>query len=213
MIGFVKFSFCLTREFHQDITKNILTIMNTRELNHMREEAYKTATKHGYHAEERHPSFWLGLVVSECGECIHADRADRHATVSQYRDVLQVYTSHPSTDDFLNVFEQNIKDTVEDEFADIIIRLLAFAGNYDIQLIYDSTVYSEEDINDIKEETIPSIMFVITGYITSIFHIDMFNRVFKKIYCTGEALYGEDLWEHVKLKMTYNLYNTASKKY
>ena len=193
--------------------KNILIIMNTRELNNMREEAYKTATKHGYHSEERHPSFWLGLVVSECGECIHADRANRHATVSQYRDVLQVYTSHPSTVDFLNVFEQNIKDTVEDEFADIIIRLLDFAGNYHIQLEYDPTVYSEEDINDIRTGDIPTIMFVLTGYLTSVFHIMLFNSAFEKIYNTGEALFGEDLWKHVKLKMAYNRCNTTSKKY
>lgn len=193
--------------------KNILIIMNTTELNTLRYQAFDTASRHGYHAEECRPAFWLGLVVSECGECIHADRGDRHATESQYYDVSRLYV-HQSLDAFREAFEKDIKNTVEDEFADIIIRLLDFAGNYHIQLEYDPTVYSEEDINDIKAEPIPSIMFVITGYLTSIFYLEMFDSAFKKIYNTGEALFGvEELWKHVKLKMAYNRCNTTSKKY
>lgn len=187
--------------------------MNTTELNILRDQAFDTASRHGYHTEECRPAFWLGLVVSECGECIHADREDRHATESQYYDVSRLYV-HQSLDAFREAFENDIKNTVEDEFADIIIRLLDFAGNYHIQLEYDPTVYSEEDINDIKAESIPSIMFVITGYLTSIFYLEMFDCAFKKIYNTGEALFGvEELWKHVKLKMEYNRCNTTTKKY
>lgn len=62
MIGFVKFSCYLTgREFHQDITKNILVIMNTTELTTLRDQAFDTASRHGYHSEERHPFLRLGL--------------------------------------------------------------------------------------------------------------------------------------------------------
>lgn len=186
--------------------------MNTTELNTLRYQAFDTASRHGYHAEECRPAFWLGLVVSECGECIHADREDRHATESQYYDVSRLYV-HQSLDAFREAFEKEIKNTVEDAFADIIIRLLDFAGNYHIQLEYDPTVYSEEEIDDIRAGDIPTIMFVLTGYLTSVFHIMLFNSAFEKIYNTGEALFGEDLWKHVKLKMAYNRCNMTIKKY
>ena len=53
--------------------------MNTEELNELKERAYKTAVEHGFHEEEKPDAYWLGLVMSEVGEAINADRKGRHA--------------------------------------------------------------------------------------------------------------------------------------
>lgn len=41
--------------------------MDTKELNALKDRAYKTAIAHGFHEEERPDAFWLGLVMSEMG--------------------------------------------------------------------------------------------------------------------------------------------------
>ena len=55
--------------------------MNTEELNALKDRAYKTAVEHGFHEEEKSDAFYLGLVMSEAGEAINADRKGRHADI------------------------------------------------------------------------------------------------------------------------------------
>lgn len=53
--------------------------MNTEELNALKERAYKTAVAHGFHEEVKSDAYYLGLVMSEAGEAINADRKGQHA--------------------------------------------------------------------------------------------------------------------------------------
>lgn len=97
--------------------------MNTEELNALKERAYKTAVAHGFHEEEKPDVYWLGLVMSEAGEAINADRKGLHADTKgfiHYMDATKFY--------FRKAFDSYIKDSVEDEIADIVIRLFDFAG-------------------------------------------------------------------------------------
>ena len=48
--------------------------MNTEKLNALKDRAYKWAVEHGFHEKEMSDAFWLGLVMSEAGEAINADR-------------------------------------------------------------------------------------------------------------------------------------------
>ena len=95
--------------------------MNTEELNALKERAYKWAVEHGFHEEEKPDAYWLGLVMSEAGEAINADRKGLHADTKKFEVDLAIFPFDFS-------FEKQIKDSVEDEIADIVIRLLDFAG-------------------------------------------------------------------------------------
>lgn len=53
--------------------------MNTEKLNALKDRAYKTAVEHGFHEEEKSDAYWLGLVMSEMGEAVNADRKGQHA--------------------------------------------------------------------------------------------------------------------------------------
>lgn len=82
----------------------------------------------------------LMLCVSELGEALEADRKGRHSDVEKFKDSNNI-------EEFAAKFEEEIKDTYEDEIADTIIRLLDHCGNkgidiekhIDLKLQYNAT--------------------------------------------------------------------------
>ena len=81
--------------------------MNTEELNALKDRAYKTAVEHGFHEEEKSDAFYLGLVMSEAGEAINADRKGRHADIKGFEENFEILP-------FEVIFKGHIKDSVED---------------------------------------------------------------------------------------------------
>lgn len=105
--------------------------MNTEKLNALKELAYKTAVEHGFHEDVKPVVFYFGLVMSEAGEAINADRKGLHADAKGFEE------DEANGLPFAENFKKYIKDSVEDEIADIVIRLLDFAGlkGYELSLI------------------------------------------------------------------------------
>ena len=97
--------------------------MNTDLLNLLADAAYDTASRHGFHDAHYGETYYMGLMLSEVGEIINADRKGKHADLEAYETAIKT-TENPR-----QAFETYIKDTVEDEFADVVIRLLDFAGS------------------------------------------------------------------------------------
>lgn len=83
--------------------------------------AYSTACSHGFHDVERSDIHWMMLVLSEIGEMVEADRKSRHANVGKFNELVR-----PSS--FNVEFVSYVKDTLEDELADVCIRLFDFCG-------------------------------------------------------------------------------------
>lgn len=71
----------------------------------------------------------LMLVVSEISEAFEAYRKDNLCKGNFHRVEAASYD-----ESFKNRFERDIKDTLEDEIADAIIRLLAFCGENNIDI-------------------------------------------------------------------------------
>lgn len=95
-------------------------------LNELRDKAYQNAVAHGWHDEDLSDEHFLCLVISELMEAVEADRKGRHTN----RDQFDYYMSQKerSDDEFIYAFKHEIKDTVEDELADVCIRLFDLAG-------------------------------------------------------------------------------------
>lgn len=102
-------------------------------LNELRDKAYQCAVVHGWHEENLSDEHFLCLVISELMEAVEADRKGRYANVGRYIAESDFYCHGAFPD---TIFEQWIKDTVEDELADACIRLLDLAGLRDLQLTY-----------------------------------------------------------------------------
>ena len=103
-----------------------------KNLNDLRDKAYLCAVVHGWHEENLSDEHFLCLVISELMEAVEADRKGMHAN----RDIFEYYMKQRRRDDdeFIYAFKHDIKDCVEDEFADACIRLLDLAGLRNVDL-------------------------------------------------------------------------------
>ena len=101
-------------------------------LNELKDRAYKIAKAHGWHDKELSDETYLMLIITEIAEAVQADRDNRHADIEAFK-------KYEDRIDFKENFERQIKNTVEDELADVVIRCLSFAGHrrWDLQHALD----------------------------------------------------------------------------
>ena len=107
--------------------------------NELRDRAYQCAKAHGFHDKEYSDEHWLMLIITEIGEAVNADRKGKHADAEEFNKTTKI------TDfGFMRTFERYIKDSVEDELADVVIRCLDFAGlkKFDLPPVIDTTINS-----------------------------------------------------------------------
>lgn len=91
--------------------------------NEISEKAHKNAVEHGFWAERKSNEHCLMLICTEVAELVEADRKDIKADVGKFE-----FWNKEVPTNFNGDFEQYIKNTIEDEFADIYIRLADLAG-------------------------------------------------------------------------------------
>lgn len=180
--------------------------MNTEELNALKDRAYKTAVEHGFHEEEKSDAYWLGLVMSEAGEAINADRKGLHADTKKFEVDLAIFPFDFS-------FEKQIKDSVEDELADIVIRLLDFAGmkGYTLSISGLCILPSIVVIREFEKNGLPGTLIQLIGPLDSSLNQHNTEKTIGTIIgvlydCFDEITGGSDcdLWWFVKQKMRYN---------
>lgn len=168
-------------------------------LNELRDKAYQCAVAHGWHDENLSDEHFLCLVISELMEAVEADRKGMHANRANF----EYYMKQRKRDDgeFMYAFQQDIKDSVEDELADACIRMLDLAGlrGYDL----DSFDYEGSDTEDYSDMTFTESMFRICVYVTDNFYRDepfiLLNEIFA--FCVQKDI---DIFWHIEQKMKYN---------
>jgi len=94
--------------------------------NQLAKEIHEGNASRGFWEGERKLTEVVMLSVCELAEAIEADRAGKWCTE---KDIIQ----------YLNIptparFQENIKDSVQDEIADAIIRILDFSHKFNIDL-------------------------------------------------------------------------------
>lgn len=100
--------------------------------------SYRVARNHGFHDDYHSPAHYMMLVLSEIGEMVEADRKNRHADIACFKTICtESRTTH---------FEKWIKDTFEDEMADVVIRLCDFCGSLGV------LPYTNDVMVDMSEE-------------------------------------------------------------
>ena len=167
--------------------------------NELRDRAYKCACEHGFHETEHSDAHFLMLIVSEMSEATQADRKGQHALVEEFNRTLKV------TDfGFKNTFERCIKESVEDELSDIVIRCLDYAGNMNIDIDSCSLFSScHVDSSLSLAENIFAISTIIYEPKFSVSLHDKINRVIASTFCLAELLNVDMVW-HIEQKMKYN---------
>lgn len=126
----------------------------TKTLNQLCREAVNTARKHGFYTEKMTLEgmiAYLALVSSEVSEAIEAIQRDDTITEREYLINHVIKGERIAPSDAKNYFETFFKDTLEDELADIIIRVFSFCGAFKIDL--DSAVEKKMAYNKVMGTT------------------------------------------------------------
>ena len=107
-------------------------MITLKQLNRLRDEAYATACNKGFHDGKHSDEHYLMLVITEIAEAVQADRKGRRADRERYDYAVD----RGMCNDIEECFERYIKNSIEDELADIVIRLLDFCGMNGYSLDY-----------------------------------------------------------------------------
>lgn len=117
--------------------------------NELRDACYNNACKHGFHDMEYSDEHWLMLIITEIGEAVNAHRSGKRADTEIYLGALKYEKyyreqNNAAAEKYMKkLFEDDLKDTLEDELADIVIRCLDFAGlrKLDMPQVIDVSIY------------------------------------------------------------------------
>lgn len=169
--------------------------MKNIDLNQLRDRAYQCALDHDFHEQELSNEHFLMLVITELSEAVEADRKGRRADKEAMIDTIEGGGWH------WGFFEEFVKDTVEDELADAVIRLLDLAGlrNIDINdrvilayIVSERKTFTENCYAIIKD---------IVNYKYSI--EENINYSMRQIFELANFYHIDLLW-HIEQKIKYN---------
>jgi NTP pyrophosphatase (non-canonical NTP hydrolase) len=170
-----------------------------KDLNELRDRAYKTACEHGFHKEELSDKHLLMLVITELCEAIEADRKGKKIDIKQFECGI----SYPKND-FKQVYEYCIKGSVEEELADAAIRLLDLAGLRNIE-VHISGLMDEKISSSFKDIPFTECVYDIIDSICSFYPptTHCINITLASIFALAKSKDIDLLW-HIEAKMRYN---------
>lgn len=186
----------------------------------LQKEVYDNAKKHGWHEKQLSQKHLLGMIMTEMCEAVEADRKggrradlkkfEHEATlIKEWNDVSDEYKNSM----WKNAFETHIKDTVEDELADVVIRIFDMAGTlYEDNMVWENKrtwdFSFREDLNFVE-----NAYFFVVSVLSST--VDGISGSVSYIFDWADHM-KIDLWKHIELKMRYNEmrpYKHGGKKY
>ena len=174
-------------------------------LNKLRDSIHDNAVKHGFWEGERSIAECLVLIHSEVSEALEADRKDRHAGDLDAENGMLIETLG-----WKEWFESYIKDTFEDELADVVIRCLDLCGHLEIDVDKEMESQSSEGIFSTDRSTADKL-FTLHSWITF-----AAKYGFKEEYTDAGIVdiidvtlelarhLNIDIEKHIELKMRYN---------
>lgn len=203
--------------------------------NEISKNAHKNAVEHGFWDVRKSHEHYLMLICTEVAELVEADRNESYANITGFNSILskdrylnylkgygydtpekaEKYKSYEKWYDQHHQLEfpKYIKDTVQDEFADIYIRLADLAGALDVD--FDNTqLYNWCCPLESFSVTENAVVFI-KGILQDNISIKMrirFGIGFLEEWAKQQNV---DLEWHIEQKMKYNQYRKQmhGKKY
>ena len=193
--------------------------------------AYDTAVAHGFHEalrfnkwleignneREEEARRLLMLIICEVAELIEADRKNyrARATITQFKDFCL------SKDTYEEAYVSYIKGSIEEEIADILIRLFDFCGMVGLEEIPSDYDFTPPRFKVSATKTAENCYIFIKECVyplEGIIHCDFSNPYFIKSNAWRMTKFLEsilkiaaildisedDVNEHIKFKMDYN---------
>ena len=181
-----------------------------KNLNELSRAAHENAVKHGWWESNPSNEHCLMLVVTEIAEMVEADRKGNSAIINHIRKQgnlaaakkIRLIDHVDNAPDFNTAFVEMVKNTIEDEMADVVIRLLDRAGHLgmDFDKMSEMRYHWAFDRFSFTENA-----FALTKGLCRD-NINLFKRIqFGIHFVSGWArCQGVNLEWHVRAKMRYN---------
>ncbi len=173
--------------------------------NKLRDLAHQTSVDHGFYEDKPSNIHFLCLIVSELMEAVEADRKNHRAKIRPSYDtprysMFSDQTFHCGNVYFKENFEVQIKNTLEDELADVVIRCLDLAGANEIELPYGTPPAIANQGKTFTEK----VWFIVRNLVDE--RASLIAKLHTTIaHCFQLAReYNIDLVWHIKKKMAYN---------
>ena len=172
-------------------------MITTEKLSELRNRAYRAACDKGFHDEQKPDAVYKMLIITEIAEAVQADRKGLHVK----KDIKNRYKVFviDSEEPHQSFYKCEIAGKLEDELADIIIRMLDYCGMKKIEFREDNDGFPFDRLTAFR--TFPEAMYDLCGMIT---REDLLMEVSLRCviyYC--ESLDIDILW-FVEMKMRYN---------
>jgi len=188
--------------------------MESGTINKLITKVHQNAVEHGFWEETKSDDHCLCLVVSELMEAVEADRCNKHADLAKFNSRMDDYLSDlPNKvfyEDYFKIcFRDYIKDSVEDELADALIRLLDFTGSnnchlYNVEELIKGSLNNKSYIDSLNNKSFTELMWVLVRALAcKPSHVYGIQCIIIDLFCISKIL-NIDLLEHVKMKMAYN---------
>ena len=123
-----------------------------KSLNQLRDEIHANAKEKGFCDSKKEVGTMLMLIVSELAEALEADRTGDFCDFSKYEECKKEMDVGIRTSEEIEkyAFEKYIKNTFEDELADVIIRTLSICGYLNIDI--ERSVLTKIKYNKTREK-------------------------------------------------------------
>ena len=118
-------------------------------INKLAQEVHQIARSKGFYEREINIGEKLALIHSEVSEALEADRNDSYTSWSNFTKELEVQLKNGHKDAWITAFDLHIKNTFEDELADIMIRVMDLAACKGIDL--QSHIEAKINRNKLRE--------------------------------------------------------------
>lgn len=115
-------------------------------INELAKEVHQNAKNHGFFDSEKNIGEMLALIHSEVSEALECDRKDKYFKKLQLP--LINYEQLPDLT-FQVQFANDVKDTFEDELADIMIRVMDLAAFKGVNL--EAHIKAKMRFNSLRE--------------------------------------------------------------
>lgn len=171
----------------------------------LQQRIWEIATAHGWHEQPIPTAQYCGLVMTEMAEAIEADRNGRRFKM----------TSAPPEDPqwFQGWYQEWVKGSIEEEFADVVIRVLDMAQEVHGDRMRWLGCYPWGQVYHEDKSFIENAWY----FIREVLNWGTMNISDSVSFMFDWAQdLGIDLWQHIEWKMKYNElrpYKHGGKKY